>query len=96
MASYYQIYQLTYVYLAEGIILCGLALVFLLITIGILSRRAYHEVMAFIMSIECIGLLRMRSYPLQVDVFTVLQGFSQYEFNFIPNGIITLYPLGYQ
>lgn len=82
------IYQLNYSYMAEGIVLCCVVFMMMLITIGIVHRRAYHEVMAFLMAVECVGLLRMRSYPLQVDVYTILQGFSQYEVNFIPNGII--------
>ena len=64
--------------MSEGIIICVLMALFLIITVGIVSRRAYHEIMGFIMAIECVGLLRMRSYPINVEVFTVLQGFSQF------------------
>ena len=35
--------------MAEGIILSTLLFVFLLIVVGTMSRKAYHEVMAFIM-----------------------------------------------
>jgi hypothetical protein len=58
------IYQLDYSLMAEGIVLCSTVFVFLIITITIISRRAYHEVMAFIMAIQCVGLIRLRSYPL--------------------------------
>jgi hypothetical protein len=96
MKSLYSIYQVNYGYMSEGIIICALMALFLIVTTGIVSRRAYHEVMGFIMAVETVGLLRMRSYPINVDVFTVLQGFSQFEFNFIPNGLVELYPVGYE
>ena len=51
--------------------------------------------MSFIIVIECIGLIRMRSYPLEVNVFTVLDGFALYEWNFVPNWIVESYPVGY-
>lgn len=78
MKSYYSIYQLDYSYMSEGIVLCVVIALFLIVTVGIVSRRAYHEVMGFVMAIECVGLLRMRSYPINVDIYTVLHGFSQF------------------
>jgi hypothetical protein len=51
MKSYYSIYQVNYGYMSEGIILCVLIALFLIVTVGIVSRRAYHEVMGFVMAI---------------------------------------------
>jgi hypothetical protein len=42
MKSYYSIYQVNYGYMSEGIILCVLITLFLIVTVGIVSRRAYH------------------------------------------------------
>jgi hypothetical protein len=33
--------------------------------------------MTFIMFLQCIGLLRMRGYPIESYVYTVLTGFAQ-------------------
>ncbi len=60
-----------------------------------MSRKAYHEVMAFIMVVETIGLMRIREYPIELNFYTILQGFSAYEFNFIPNLILQWYPTTY-
>ncbi len=76
--SYFMIYEQNYSYMAQGIILSTVVFMFLLIAIGTLSRKVYHEVMGFIMVIETLGLMRIREYPIELNVYTILQGFSGY------------------
>ena len=48
------------------------------------------------MTIQIIGLIRMRSYGFPyIDLSWLLFGFSYLEFEFIPNVMIYLYPEGY-
>ena len=51
--------------------------------------------MAFIMFLQCIGLLRMRGYPIDYYVYNVLKGFAQMELIFIPNVFYSLFPAAY-
>lgn len=47
------------------------------------------------MFLQCIGFLRMRGYPIQNFVYTVLVGFAQMEMLFIPNAFYALFPDSY-
>jgi len=42
MASYYAVYQLDYILMAEGIVYSVLTLVLLIIVVSILNRKTYH------------------------------------------------------
>lgn len=79
-----------------GITFIVLAFVFVIIVLSIPQRRTYHEQMTFIMFLQCIGLLRMRGYPIQPYVYSILQGFSQMELTFIPNIFFSLFPISYK
>ena len=78
-----------------GIAIIALTFIIFTIVLAISEKRTHHEIMTFIMFIQCIGLLRMRGYPIDYYVYTTLLGFSQFEFNFIPNLFFMLFPEGY-
>ncbi len=75
MKSYYSFYQKNRLLFTEGYFFCVVIFSLLIVTLATLHRRAHNEIMSFIMTIQCIGLIRMRSYPLNVDVFSVLAGY---------------------
>jgi hypothetical protein len=47
------------------------------------------------MFLQCIGFLRMKGYPIQQTVYTILTGFAQQEMLFIPNIFFQLFPVSY-
>lgn len=47
------------------------------------------------MFLQCIGFLRMRGYPILAFVYSILIGFAQMEFLFIPNAFFKLFPVSY-
>ena len=62
----------------------------------ITNRKGYHEMMAFIMLLQVMGLTRIREYPINFNIYSVLLGFSHFELSFIPNGFSYIFPAGYQ
>lgn len=62
-----------------GIVLCGLAGFILLLSIFCISdKKVAHEIMAFIMTIQIVGLIRMRAYKFPyIDLSWILYGFSK-------------------
>lgn len=51
MKEFYRLYQVNYLLMSQGIILTLITISLLFITVLIASRKAYHEVMAFVMAI---------------------------------------------
>lgn len=52
--------------------------------------------MAFIMTLQLVGLMRMRAYGYPyIDLSWTLYGFSMFEFDWIPNSLKFAYPSGY-
>lgn len=82
-------------YKAMGIAFICFSILFIIIVFSIPERKTYHEQMSFIMFLQCIGFLRMRGYPIQYYVYTVLVGFAQMEMLFIPNAFYSLFPVSY-
>ena len=78
-----------------GITFICIMLVLYLIVMFIQDKRTYHEQMSYIMLLQCIGLSRMRGYPIANAVFGALTGFSQMEMLFIPNVFYLNFPEGY-
>ena len=60
-----------------GITYICIATVMFLIVISIPERRTHHEQMSFMLFLQCIGLSRMREYPIDHSIFGGLLGFSQ-------------------
>lgn len=75
--SYYRAFSNTINPKVMGITYTVFALVFVIIVLSIPERKTYHEQMSFIMILQCIGFLRMRGYPIQATVYTILTGFAQ-------------------
>ena len=68
-------------YMSMGIIASILTFFILILAIISDKRRVMHEVMIFIMTMQIIGLLRMRAYDFpNFDFSWILFGFSQFEF----------------
>ncbi len=42
MKEFYEVYQINYLYMSEGIIVSSATIVLLLLTIVIVSRKAFH------------------------------------------------------
>lgn len=78
-----------------GITFICVSFVLYIIVLAIQEKRTYHEIMGLIMLIQCIGLTRMRGYPLDQRVYGIMLGFSQYELLFIPNVFYLNFPSGY-
>jgi hypothetical protein len=47
------------------------------------------------MTLQVIGLIRAKEYPIDFNVFSVLYGYSYYELSFVPNGFATMFPPAY-
>ena len=47
------------------------------------------------MTLQVLGIIRARQYPINFDIYSVLLGYSYYELPFIPNGFIQLFPVSY-
>ena len=52
--------------------------------------------MAFIMFLQVIGISRIRQYPIDFNIYSVLLGYSYFELSFIPNGFAYIFPAGYR
>lgn len=61
----------------------------------IANRKAYHEMLSFIMLLQVIGITRIREYPIDFEIYSVLKGYSYFELPFIPNGFAQLFPVDY-
>lgn len=59
-----------------GIVIISMTIVLFTIVLAISEKRTHHEIMSFIMLLQCIGLLRMRGYPIDYYVYSTLEGFS--------------------
>ena len=70
---------------AEGIVFILLSLLLLLSQLIITNRKGYHEMVSFIMFIQVLGIARIREFPINFDVYSVLEGYSYFELPFIPN-----------
>ena len=64
-------------YKIMGITFICIVAVLYFIVLAIQEKRTYHEIMGLIYLIQCIGLTRMRGYPLDHSVYGGLLGFSQ-------------------
>ena len=51
---------------------------------------------SFIMFLQVLGITRIREFPINFDVFSVLVGYSYFEMPFLPNFISGLFPASYQ
>lgn len=82
--------------MAIGIVLCILTAIAFSFSLYVYDCKVIHEILNFIMTIEIIGLIRMRAfaYP-YIDLSWTLFGFSMFEFDWIPNSLKLLYPNGY-
>jgi hypothetical protein len=82
--------------MAIGIALCGLLAIAMLFTLFVYNRKVCHELMAFVMTVQLVGLMRMRAYGYPyIDLAWTLYGFSMFEFDWIPNSLNYAYPIGY-
>ncbi len=83
-------------YMAIGIVLCALAAIFVLMGVYLYNKKVCQELMAFVMTIQMVGLMRMRGfeYP-YIDLSWTLYGYSIFEFDWIPNVLKLAYPVGY-
>lgn len=70
-------------------------MLFVLVVLSLPERKTYHETMATVMFLQCVGLLRMRAYPIDLLVYPALVGFSYLELLFVPNALFALFPAGY-
>ena len=50
---------------------------------------------AFIMFLQVMGITRIRQYPIDFNIYSVLLGYSYFELSFIPNGFAYIFPAGY-
>lgn len=67
--------------MSMGIIACILAAILLVIALFSGNRKIMHEVLIYIMTIQIVGLLRMRAYEFpNIDFSWIMYGFSQLEF----------------
>jgi hypothetical protein len=82
--------------MAIGIVLCAIAGIFVLFGVFIYNKKVCQELMAFVMTVQMIGLMRMRGfgYP-YIDLSWTLYGFSVFEFDWIPNALKLAFPVGY-
>ena len=76
--SLYQIFGKDLTLGAEGIIFIILSILLLIFQLVIANRKGYHEMMAFIMFLQVMGISRIRQFPIDYNVYSVLLGFSYY------------------
>lgn len=80
---------------AEGMIFILLSIILLVFQLVITNRKGYHEILAFIMVLQVLGITRIREYPIDYDVYSVLVGYSYFELSFIPNAFKSIFPSYY-
>lgn len=73
-----------------------LSVLLLIFQLVITNRKGYHEMMAFIMLLQVFGISRIRQYPINFNIYSVLLGFSHYELSFIPSVFSLMFPPGYR
>lgn len=95
MQSYYSVFSKDVTLGAEGMIFVILSLLLLGMQLVIANRKGYHEALAFIMTLQVLGLTRARQYPIDFDVYSVLVGYSYFELSFIPNPFSQMFPPNY-
>jgi hypothetical protein len=76
--SYYNAFKKDITTGAEGMVFILLSLVLLVIQLVIANRKGYHEIMSFIMVLQVVGITRIRQYPINYDVYSVLVGYSYF------------------
>lgn len=81
---------------AEGIVFLILSLLLLTFQLIITDRKGYHEMMSFIMLLQVMGITRIREYPINFNIYSVLLGYSYYELPFVPNLVASTFPAGYK
>lgn len=59
------------------------------------SSKLFHEIMEFVLIVQCLGFLRLRWGSSNLGVFSFLDGFSQMELLFIPPVLSWGFPVGY-
>jgi len=65
--------------MAIGIVLSILIFLAALFSLFVYDRKVCHELMAFIMTIQIVGLIRMRAYGYPyIDFSWILYGFSMF------------------
>jgi hypothetical protein len=94
--SLYQVFAKDITLGAEGMVFLVLSLLLLIFQLVIANRKGYHEMMAFIMFLQVMGISRIRQFPIDFNIFSVLLGYSYYELPFIPNGFAYIFPPGYR
>lgn len=47
------------------------------------------------MLLQVIGITRIREYPINYNIYSVLLGYSYFELPFLPNGFAYIFPPGY-
>ena len=48
------------------------------------------------MLLQVLGISRIREFPINFDIYSVLVGYSYFELPFIPNVFLSIFPPGYQ
>lgn len=48
------------------------------------------------MILQVVGITRIRQYPINFNVYSVLVGYSYFELPFLPNGFTGIFPPSYQ
>ena len=82
--------------MAIGIVLCVLLAIVLVFGLFLYDRKVCHELMAFVMTVQIVGLMRMRAYAYPyIDLSWTLYGFSMLEFDWIPNSLKLAFSPGY-
>ena len=76
--SYYQIFSKNVTYETEGIVFILLSVLLLIFQLVIANRKGYHEMMAFIMFLQVMGITRVKQYPIDFNVYSVLLGYSYF------------------
>lgn len=95
-ASYFAIFSKDVSLSIEGIVFILLSILLLIFQLIIANRKGYHEMMAFIMLLQVLGITRIRQYPINFNIYSVLIGFSYYELPFVPNGLASIFPDSYK
>ena len=65
-------------YGAEGMIFILLSILLLIFQLVITNRKGYHEMLSFIMLLQALGISRIRQYPINFNIYSVLLGYSYY------------------
>jgi hypothetical protein len=68
----------------------------LIFQLVIANRKGYHEMLSFIMLLQVLGISRIRQYPIDFNIYSVLLGYSYYELSFVPNGFLYLFVDNYR